>query len=673
MNNHGFLKVAAASPKVKVADCTFNTQEITQTMQLAHQKEVAILVFPELCITAYTCADLFLQQTLISNALVALKEVVDASATIDSIAIVGLPLSINNALYNVAAVVNRGHILGFIPKTYLPNSEEFYEKRWFSSGAQLPKDCTVAIAGIAGLIPVNTHILFELPDSFCRFGIEICEDLWTAIPPSSILALSGAELIFNLSASNELIGKHHYRKNLVINQSARTLSGYVYASAGLGESTTDLVFAGDCMVAENGTLLAETNELFSLKNELIVADIDIDRLTQERLKNKSFADNKNILDENVNKVIIVKCPSKSKDIDKDSVINFLLNKKGTASYKLDRWISDTPFLPKDTKDLNAVCSELFTIQTAGLCKRLLHSGISNVVIGVSGGLDSTLALLVLIAVYDKLGFDHKNIHAITMPGFGTSDRTYVNALALMKELGVNSKEIPIAESVLLHFKDIDHNPEVHDVTYENAQARERTQILMDYANKVNALVIGTGDLSELALGWCTYNGDQMSMYGLNAGVPKTLVKATVFWAGEQIFGNTKVQQILHDIVDTPVSPELLPKTERGEMSQVTEDTVGPYVLHDFFIYYVIRYGFTPSKILFLASHAFRGTYDRATILKWMQVFYKRFFTQQFKRSSMPDAPKVGAVGLSPRGDWRMPSDASSALWIAEVENLITEC
>ena len=661
MNNFGFVKVAAASPMVKVADCKYNTERIYASILSAVEQKVSIVVFPELSITAYTCGDLFNQQLLVEKAEDSLNWLCEKTKNLPIISIVGLPLSISNKLYNVAVVFSEGRIYGVVPKTFLPNYGEFYEKRWFASSREL-KQKYITICGQR--VEVSSNIIFEAGD--CSFAVELCEDIWTAIPPSSIHALHGAEVVFNLSASNETVGKHSYRKSLVSQQSARCLAGYVYSSVSAGESTTDLVYSGCCMIAENGTVLSES-ERYTFQDQMIVSEIDVERLRQERQRNKSFSTSEyRMLDgveysyvpiDEVFKVGASLLSSLSKQEIEDKV-----------PFELSRSVVKTPFVPECVEDLSSSCQDVFSIQTNGLARRMMHINAKDAVIGVSGGLDSTLALLVLINTYDKLGIDRKHIWGITMPGFGTSDRTYENALKLMRALGISIKEISIADAVMQHFKDIDHDPNIHDITYENSQARERTQILMDYANKVDGLVIGTGDLSELALGWCTYNGDHMSMYGVNGSVPKTLVRALVRWfADNLITGDARA--ILHDIVDTPVSPELLPSDEKGQIAQITEDVVGPYILHDFFLYYMLRFGFTPAKIFFLAKHAFKGEFSDKEILGWMKVCYKRFFTQQFKRSCLPDGPKVGSVSLSPRGDWKMPSDASFSLWLDELQGL----
>jgi len=645
MTDFGFVRVAAATPKVRVADCDYNTDEILKIIDEAAQQDVSVIVFPELCITAYTCADLFHHKLLLSAAEESVKRINQYLASKSVTVIVGMPLMVNTRIYNVAAVLSGGIIHGFVPKIYLPNYNEFYEKRWFSSARELTAK-TVRFAGQEA--PIGTNLIFKT--STVKFGVEICEDLWTPIPPSSVLALNGAEIIFNLSASNETVGKHIYRKSLVSQQSARCVAGYVYAASGEGESTTDIVFAGSSMIAENGSILVEA-ERFSLENQLIVSDIDTERLQIDRIANTSFTSQKAGL-----------------DIKEANVEFIYIDTKNKPLKELKRKIYPLPFVPANDDKLNDSCNEIFSIQVAGLAKRLLHVNAKTSVIGVSGGLDSTLALLVMVKAFDKLGLSREGIYGITMPGFGTTNRTYNNAIELMKALGVTIKEISIKDAVIQHFKDIGHDPDVHDITYENSQARERTQILMDYANKVNGLVIGTGDLSELALGWCTYNGDQMSMYGVNAGVPKTLVRTLVKWISEtQMDKNSKT--ILEDVIDTPVSPELLPADKDGSIIQKTEDTVGPYVLHDFFLYYVLRFGFSPSKIYYLAQQAFAGEFAKDVILKWLRTFFWRFFSQQFKRSCMPDGPKVGSVNLSPRGDWRMPSDASVALWMKDLDAL----
>lgn len=641
--NYGFIKVAAAVPEVRVADCCFNTERIGQLITRAAEVGVQIVCFPELSVTGYTCGDLFLQEILLDEADVQLKTLLYKTASLDILAIVGMPVVSNGKIYNTAVVFQKGHILGVVPKTHIPNYGEFYEKRWFASSFDITTDM-VLLCGQK--VPFGSKMVFAASNNEVAFGVEICEDLWTPLPPSGMLAMHGAELLFNLSASDEVIGKHDYLVQLVKQQSARCVAGYIYASAGFGESTTDMVFAGNGLIVENGSLVA-ASERFSLDEQLIISEIDIDRLKADRRRLTSFTESVGVTSVSGYKFIPFELPE-SEDV-------------------LTRPVNPYPFVPQD-KDLDVRCEEIFAIQTTGLAKRLKHTCCMHLVVGISGGLDSTLALLVCAKTCDRLGVPRQNIIGITMPGFGTTDRTYNNALDLMRSLGVTIKEISIRKACEQHFKDINHLPEVHDVTYENAQARERTQILMDIANQVNGMVVGTGDLSELALGWATYNGDQMSMYGVNAGIPKTLVRYLVKWVAD-----TQVEACsaatLWDILDTPVSPELLPACTDGTIAQKTEDIVGPYELHDFFLYYMVRFGFRPAKIYFLALYAFDGIYTDEIIKKWLNTFLRRFFSQQFKRSCMPDGPKVGSINLSPRGDWRMPSDASSFLWLKEAENL----
>lgn len=643
MNNFGFVRVAAATPLIRVADCDYNANNIIGLIDQAQEQGVAAIVFPELCITGYTCGDLFHQQLLLETTEKTVERLKDYLKGKSIIVIIDIPLVIDLHVYNTSLVLCNGSIYGAVPKTYIPNYNEFYEMRWFASGSGLAS-VTTKYAGCE--FRVGTDLVFETANM--RFGVEICEDLWTPIPPSSLLALKGADIIFNPSASDETVGKHSYRRELVIQQSARCMAGYVYAGSGVTESTTDLLFSGSRMIAENGTMLAES-ERFERGNRLTFADVDIQRLRRDRIHNTSFTASK------------IEAYAGSTKIEIDSITKPIV--------KLQRNISPTPFVPSDGDTLNERCSEIFAIQTNGLAKRMEHTRIPYAVIGISGGLDSTLALLVAVKTADMLSIPRSNVVGITMPGFGTSGRTYNNALKLMEALGVTIKEISIVDAVLQHFKDIGQDPEKTDVTYENSQARERTQILMDYANKINGLVIGTGDLSELALGWCTYNGDHMSMYAVNTGVPKTLVRRLVKWVADTQ-SEDRVKSVLYDVVDTPVSPELLPADRNGNISQKTEDSVGPYILHDFFLYYVLRYGFSPSKIFFQAQHAFVGQYDDATILMWLKTFFYRFFTHQFKRSCMPDGPKVGSVNLSPRGDWRMPSDAAMSIWMKELDKII---
>lgn len=624
--NNGFIRVAAAIPEIRVADCAFNVARIADLVRKGEEEKVQVICFPELSVTGYTCADLFQQQQLLLNAQKALNELQLLTFSTTAVIIVGMPVRVQSNLYNTAVVLQGGHILGIVPKTHLPNNNEFYEKRWFTSGGLVDKQ-TISIAGEQ--IPFGTDLLFT--DGSFTFGIEICEDLWVPIPPSSQQALHGAEIIFNLSATNELIGKHQYLRQLIEQQSARCNAGYVYASAGAGESTTDVVYAGNGLIAENGKIISASDR-FSFEPQLIVNDIDIERLQAERIRNTNYAN----------------------DASNRIYRTIQLEDAHFIQFDLKRTFEKHPFVPPVT-NRDESCHEIFSIQVGGLAKRWLHTHSETVVIGISGGLDSTLALLVCVKTADKLGIDRKKIIGITMPGFGTTDRTYTNAINLMKSLGITMLEISIKEACLLHFKDINHNPDLHNVVYENTQARERTQILMDIANQKQGIVIGTGDLSEMALGWSTYNGDHMSMYGVNSGVPKTLVRYLVDWAAHQL--DSTSEEILRDILDTPVSPELLPADGNGDIAQKTENIVGPYELHDFFLYYMVRFGFSPAKILFLAKNAFSDCYPDEVIEKWLKTFIHRFFAQQFKRSCIPDGPKVGSINLSPRGDWRMPSDA----------------
>lgn len=642
--NYGFVKVASAIPSTKVADCQYNRENLEKIIKEADASGVEIIVFPELSITGYSCGDLFAQSLLLNESLSSLKQLMDNTSNLDIISIVGLPFAYKNTLLNCAAVLHKGKLLGIINKTYIPNYKEFYEQRWFASSLVHP-DTIIDLFGQK--VPLGKNIIFHTPT--VNFGVEICEDVWAPIPPSSNLAVAGADIIFNLSASNEIIGKHNYLCSLLGQQSARCSAGYVYSSCGFGESTTDIVFGGNAIIYENGVLIAKSQR-FSLKEQLVIGEIDVEHLRNDRKENTSFATSVAMI----------------RDIN-FSYIDIDQNIEEKKDIKLVRFIDKHPFVPKG-KELDLRCEEIFEIQTSALAKRLVHTNTKNVVLGISGGLDSTLALLVCIRTFDKLGLPREGITGITMPGFGTTDRTYNNSISIMKSLGVSVKEISIKDACIQHFKDIDQDINVHDVTYENSQARERTQILMDYANKNGGLVIGTGDLSELALGWATYNGDHMSMYGVNASIPKTLVKYLVYWVAQNIVDETSKATLL-DIVDTPISPELIPAHENGDIKQKTEDLVGPYELHDFFIYNIIRLGFSPAKVFFLANIAFEGEYDRETIKKWLTTFYRRFFQQQFKRSCLPDGPKVGSVSLSPRGDWKMPSDASAALWLDECSKL----
>ena len=635
MNNYGYIKVAAAIPSVKVGDCNYNVSEIEKMIISAEGTGVEIIVFPELSITGYTCQDLFRQEQLIDAAEMSIMKLLDFSRQLDIISIVGAPVIVGGLLLNCAIVIQCGEVLGIIPKTFLPNYSEFYEKRWFASSQDLhPTDILYA----GSKIHVTSQPTIFHTYTGATFGIELCEDVWAPEPPSTQLTLAGADIIFNLSASDELIGKHVYLHSLLAQQSARTMCGYVYAGCGFGESTQDVVYGGNAMIYENGKCLNDSQR-FSLEPQMVVSQIDFECMRGERRNNTTFVNAQRVAREALHK-------------DCHSIT--------IRDFELIRDVNPTPFIPKEN-DMSSSCEEIFSIQVAGLAKRLVHTGCKNVVVGISGGLDSTLALLVCVRTYDKLGYDRKGIIGVTMPGFGTTDRTHSNAVRLMKELGITQLEISIRDACIQHFKDIGHDISVHDVTYENSQARERTQILMDLANKHNALVIGTGDLSELALGWATYNGDHMSMYGVNVSVPKTLIRYLV----EYVAATSPSKATLLDIVDTPISPELTPADEHGDIAQKTEDLVGPYILHDFFLYYFLRYGFTPQKILMLAKKAFSSSFDDETIQKWLKVFIRRFFSQQFKRSCLPDGPKVGSVSLSPRGDWRMPTDASSNLWLAD--------
>jgi NAD+ synthase (glutamine-hydrolysing) len=636
MKNYGFIKVAAAIPAVRVADCDFNTTEMARIMSEADKQDVRVLVFPELSVTGYTCQDLFRQNILITAAEESVVSLLNSSMHVDVIAIIGVPVVVGDLLLNCAAVIQKGVLLALIPKTYLPNYSEFYEKRWFASSQDLEAKEIVFAGQRIVVSPEPT--LIRTHDGIL-FGVEICEDVWAPDPPSNYLALAGADLIFNLSASDELIGKHDYLKGLLAQQSARTITGYIYSGSGFGESTQDVVYGGNAMIFENGQLLEEA-ERFSLEPQLKIAQIDVERLRNERRSNSTYVN--------------AQRGHQATIVDAVDVVE--------RPFHLTRPIDPHPFIPKD-EDMARSCEEIFSIQVCGLAKRLVHTHSQKVVIGVSGGLDSTLALLVCIRTFDKLGYDRKGIVGVTMPGFGTTDFTYQNAIALMKLLGITMREISIAKAVRQHFEDIGHDESVHDVTYENGQARERTQILMDVANQVGGLVIGTGDLSELALGWATYNGDHMSMYGVNASVPKTLIQHLIRYEISRT-PDEQLAETLRNVIETPISPELTPADENGQIKQKTEDLVGPYELHDFFLYHFLRHGFSPEKILMLALHAFSNpsTYDEATIRKWLQTFLRRFFAQQFKRSCLPDGPKVGSVSLSPRGDWRMPSDANATIW-----------
>lgn len=634
----GFVKVAAVTPDIKVADPLYNRASVLEKIKEAADAGAAVIVCPELCLTGYTCNDLFWQELLLRQAREALLWLMEQTDSCDALIFVGLPIEHMGKLYNAAAVLNRGRLLGLVPKTHLPNYGEFYEKRHFTPGMERPVAVRISENVSA---PMGTKLIFECEEyPALLVAAEICEDLWAPDPPSTDHALAGANLIVNLSASDETTGKDIYRRELVKSQSARLLCGYVYCSAGEGESTQDIVFSGHNVIAENGTVLAEAGRF---TNEITYGEIDVQRMTSERRRMTTF------------------------------------ETKGTADYiyrefsldvretKLTRFVDASPFVPGDKNDREKRCEEILAIQSMGLKKRLAHTGCKQAVIGISGGLDSTLALLVTVRAFDALAIPRENITAVTMPGFGTTDRTYDNAVGLVKSLGASLREISIVDSVNQHFSDIGHDAAIHDVTYENCQARERTQILMDIANKNGGMVIGTGDMSELALGWATYNGDHMSMYAVNCSVPKTLVRHLVRYYADTC-GDAKLSEVLLDVLDTPVSPELLPPKD-GKISQKTEDLVGPYELHDFYLYQVLRFGFSPAKVYRLAKLAFAGRYEDAVILKWLETFYRRFFSQQFKRSCIPDGPKVGTIALSPRGDLRMPSDASVNVWMREIEEL----
>lgn len=663
--NYGYVKVASAIPSVRVGDVAYNVEQIESLVIQAEGKGVEVIVFPELSLTGYTCQDLFRQQLLLDRVEQGVMRLMDFTRKLDIIAIVGAPVPVGNLLLNCAVVIQKGHVLGMVPKFYLPNYSEFYEKRWFASAQDL-RDMELRYAG--NVVNMTADIqLFRTADGVL-FGIEICEDVWAPAPPSNKLALAGADIIFNLSASDELIGKHDYLKSLLSQQSARTMTGYVYSSCGFGESTQDVVYGGNAMIYENGKLLAEAAR-FSLEPQMMMTQIDVEKLRSERRGNSTYVN----AQRNV----------KFSLLDKQFGIRIIdaFPKEMEREFNLERTISPHPFIPA-MEDMEVSCEEIFNIQVMGLVKRLVHTHAETVVIGISGGLDSTLALLVCMKAFDRLKRSRKGIVGVTMPGFGTTGRTYNNAMELMRSLGITVKEVSIVDAVTQHFEDINHDISVHDVTYENSQARERTQVLMDMANKLNGMVVGTGDLSELALGWATYNGDHMSMYGVNASVPKTLIRYLVNYVAQREVDDRSAQT-LQDIIDTPISPELIPADEMGNIQQKTEDLVGPYELHDFFLYYFLRFGFSPKKIFMLAKNAFienkskrvklgpndPETYDEETIKKWLRVFVRRFFSQQFKRSCLPDGPKVGSVSLSPRGDWRMPSDAMAAMWMQDAENM----
>ncbi len=642
---NGFIKVASAIPAVKVANCNYNLQQIETIIATSEGKGVEILVFPELSITGYTCQDLFRQRVLLEEAELSILKLLDFTRNLDIITIIGAPVIVGDLLLNCGIVLQKGNILGIVPKTFLPNYCEFYEKRWFASSQDL-KPTEIRFAG-------NKIVINSTPKVFCtcdgvRFGVEICEDVWAPVPPSNNLAMAGAELIFNLSASDELIGKHAYLTKLISQQSARTITGYIYSGCGFGESTQDVVYGGNALIYENGNLL-ERSERFSLTPQTVIAEIDVEKLRNERRANSTYA-------------------NAQRGFEADFINAFTI---GIKDFQLSRNINPLPFIPQ-AENIKESCNEIFSIQVMGLAKRLVHTGCRTVVIGISGGLDSTLALLVCVKTFDKLGYDRMGIVGVTMPGFGTTDRTHDNAVKLMQGLGISIKEINISTSVIQHFQDIGQDINIHDITYENSQARERTQILMDLSNKLSGMVIGTGDLSELALGWATYNGDHMSMYGVNCSIPKTLIKYLVRHVADNEVDD-ETHAILMDIIDTPISPELIPADDNGDITQKTEDLMRPYELHDFFLYNFLRFGFSPTKLFMMAKKAFDGSdsrvevYEDSEIKHWLKTFLRRFFSQQFKRSCFPDGPKVGSVSLSPRGDWRMPSDADSTVWIDELD------
>ena len=640
----GIMRVAAAVPKLRLCNVAENAAAMAEQLHEAADRKASLVAFPELSLTGYTCGDLFFQKSLLQATEAGLQQMLEACPE-GVTAVVGAPVQADGVLYNCAVVLTKGKLLGVVPKLFLPNYNEFYEKRWFASGFQLQAE-HVMLCGQQ--VPMGRELLFESADGV-RFGVELCEDLWTALPPSTFLSLHGAELIVNLSASNELIAKREYRQELVRQQSARCLCAYLYVSAGVGESTSDLVFSGHSMVAQCGSMVKE-NADYLAENYVLIADLDLDRIRGDRREQTSFADAQAHYG-TLEPVRRVSCPA------------LML----AESESVELHVAKHPFIPADKASRQTRCAQIFDMQATALARRLRITG-GKLTVGISGGLDSTLALLAACRAMDMMGLPRTNITGVTMPCFGTTDHTYQNALSLMTTLGVTQREIPIHEAVRLHFRDIGHNEQDHSVTYENAQARERTQVLMDVANQTGGIVLGTGDLSEIALGWCTYNADHMSMYGVNSGVPKTLVRWVIQTATENpAFAASK--DVLQSILDTPISPELLPPDEQGNIAQQTEDLVGPYALHDFFLYYAVRFGMRPRKIYELAKLAFADDFDDATILKWLKNFYRRFFTQQFKRNCIPDGVKIGSIALSPRGDWRMPSDAESALWLKECEEL----
>lgn len=644
---YNFVKAASATPDIKVGNCRHNASRITELIRKAECDEVEIVCFPELCVTGYTCQDLFESSLLLEEACKSISDIIEDTKTLNVISIIGAPITVNGFLVNCAVVFHKGIIYGIVPKTYLPNYKEFYEKRWFASGDEIPGFSQITFCGQQ--VPVSTNILFKTEET--TFGIEICEDLWAPIPPSSNIALAGAELIFNLSADNECVGKFDYVKSLVSGQSARTITGYVFSSCGFGESTQDVVFAGNSLIYENGRLL-KSGTRFSVDSQIVSSEIDMELLRHERRVNTTFRH----------------CAKNNVAAKEFHTAN--IPQKPNLNEALSRKINPLPFVPPRYNP-SSRCKDIIDIQANGLAKRLIHIHTNHVVVGISGGLDSTLALLVCVKAFDMLNLDRKGIIGVTMPGFGTSTQTHTNATDLMRELNISTREISIKDACTQHFKDIGHDLQTYDVTYENGQARERTHILMDIANQAGGIVIGTGDLSELALGWATYNGDHMSMYGVNCSIPKTLIRHLIQWFADNA-DNAGVKNTLEGIIDTPISPELLPTNEKGEIVQKTEDKVGPYELHDFFLYYTLRYGFKPSKIFYLAKNAFSKKpteYSEETIKHWIKIFFHRFFQQQFKRSCLPDGPKVGSCSLSPRGDWRMPSDGDGLLWEEECDKL----
>ncbi len=638
MREYGFVRVGAIVNHLALANPIENAKEIVKMIKEAKKQEIGIVTTPELSLTGYTCQDLFLQDRLIDEAYVALKTILKETEKIDIISILGMPIRVDNQMFNCAVVINKGKILGIVPKTYVPNYSEFYEKRWFQSSSNLISN---EITILDQTVPIGTNILFK--DKEVCFGIEICEDLWCVNPPSNAHTLHGANIIFNLSSSNEVIGKYEYRKNLVSMQSAKTISAYTYASSGIMESTSDILFSGASLIYESGSLLKE-NERFSIESNLIYADIDVAKINNDRNKNISYM-----------------------GVVGDEEYRYVKLNVTDTKKELSRNYAEYPFVPKNEAKRDERCREIFTIQASALARRLIQLGKPKCVIGISGGLDSTLAFLVVVEAFKKIGMDMKDIIGVTMPGFGTTGRTYNNACKFVEEYGATLKEVSIKAACIQHMKDIGLDENDRSVAYENTQARERTQILMDIANMEGGLVIGTGDLSELALGWCTYNGDHMSMYSVNTSIPKTLVRYLVKWVAD--ISDKEKKEVIYDILDTPISPELLPPDEAGNIIQKTESSIGPYVLHDFFLYHFLRYGATPKKIYYLAQNTFKDSFQSTEILKWLEVFIKRFFTQQFKRNCVPDGVKVGSISLSPRGDLRMPSDASYAIWLKEIEEL----